>query len=70
MTTKGRVTIPIAARTALGLRTGDRVSFAIRADGTVELCAEKIDLLSLRGVIKTRKQGITVARMNEIIRSC
>jgi antitoxin PrlF len=67
LTSKGQITIPRDVRKALGLHTGDRLAFNIRVDGTVLVEAEKVDLLSLRGIIRPKKRGISVEQMNEII---
>ncbi len=37
VTSKGQVTIPVAVRTRLGIRSGDAVSFEMAADGQVML---------------------------------
>lgn len=37
LTSKGRVTIPVAIRRAMGLRTGERVIFTVLHDGTTVL---------------------------------
>lgn len=65
---KGRVTIPREIRDALGLGAGDRISFVLREDGVVELRPEKVDLMSLCGVLKPSIQGVTLEDMEEAIR--
>lgn len=37
VTSKGQVTIPVAVRRAIGVRTGDKILFVLRDDGTVSL---------------------------------
>ena len=68
LTSKGQITIPREVRKALGLHTGDRLAFTVRDDGKCEVEAEKISLLSLRGMLRPKVKGITVEAMNEIIR--
>ncbi len=50
LTSKGQLTVPKAVRTALGLRTGDRVVF--RVDGEHAALARTPDLLDLAGVVE------------------
>jgi AbrB family looped-hinge helix DNA binding protein len=68
LTSKGQITIPKSVRKALGLHTGDRLAFRVHDDGTVLLQAEKIDLMSLRGAVRTKVKGLTIEKMNEVIR--
>ncbi len=51
LTSKGQITLPKVIRTQLGLREGDRVTFLQRADGSVVLEAETVDLRSLRSSV-------------------
>lgn len=68
LTSKGQITVPIEVRKALGLRTGDRLSFHLRKDGTVGVEAETVDLLSLRGALRPKVRGVTVEAMKEAVR--
>jgi AbrB family looped-hinge helix DNA binding protein len=68
VTTKGQVTIPKAVRDELGLKEGDRVAFRVLEDGTVIVEPETIDLSELRGVLKPKKKGVSIADMDEAIR--
>jgi AbrB family looped-hinge helix DNA binding protein len=63
------VTIPKVVREELGLREGDRVAFRVLDDGTVVVEPETVDLLTLAGAMKPKRKGISVADMNEAIRS-
>jgi AbrB family looped-hinge helix DNA binding protein len=69
LTTKGQVTIPKAVRDELGLREGDRVAFRVLEDGTVVVEPENIDLLDLRGILQPKRRGVTVEKMDEVIRA-
>jgi antitoxin PrlF len=69
LTSKGQVTIPKVVREELGLREGDRVAFRVLHDGTVVVEPETVDLLTLAGAMKPKRKGISVADMNEAIRS-
>jgi AbrB family looped-hinge helix DNA binding protein len=68
LTSKGQITVPKEVREALGLHTGDRLAFRLHEDGTVQVEAETIDLMSLRGSVRSRVKGVTVEAMNEVIR--
>lgn len=68
LTSKGQITIPKVVREALAVHPGDTLAFRIGEDGTVTVEAETIDLLELRGTVKTRMKGITIDAMNDAIR--
>ena len=68
LTSKGQITIPREVRKALRLHTGDRLAFRVQDDGTVLVETEKVSLKSLRGAMRTRIKGVTVEKMNEVIR--
>jgi antitoxin PrlF len=67
LTSKGQITIPKEVREALGLQTGDRLAFRLREDGTVLVEAETVDLMSLRGSVRTQVKGVSVEAMHEVI---
>ena len=69
LTSKGQVTIPKAVRDELGLRTGDRVAFRVLDDGTVVVEPETIDILDLGGILKPQRRGLTIADMDQAIRT-
>ncbi len=69
VTSKGQVTIPKAVRDELGLRAGDRVAFRVLEDGTVVVEPETVELLDLKGILKPKRKGITIAEMDEVIRT-
>ena len=64
LTSKGQITIPKAVRERLNLEEGDRVSFAFRADGGVDLIARNQPFERLKGLVKPNVKGVTVAAMN------
>lgn len=68
LTSKGQITIPKEIREHLGVDTGDRLSFEIRDGGEVFMQPETVDLRSLRGVLKRRQRGVSLAAMDEAIR--
>ena len=64
---KGQITIPQEIRKVLGIQTGDRIIFRLREDGIVEMQTEKVDLLSLCGILKPRIRGVTLEDFEEAI---
>ena len=67
ITSKGQITIPQEIRKALGLETGDRVSFRVTKSGAVEIQPETLDLMSLCGSLKPRVRGVTLEDMEQAI---
>lgn len=68
ITSKGQVTIPKPIRDALGVVTGDRISFTVQPDGTVRLATRKRSLDSIAGMLHrpaTRRRS--VEEMDEAI---
>jgi antitoxin PrlF len=68
VTSKGQITLPKPIRDRLRLKAGDRVAFHERADGSIVVEAETVDLLELRGTLRPRVRGVTVEDMNAAIR--
>jgi bifunctional DNA-binding transcriptional regulator/antitoxin component of YhaV-PrlF toxin-antitoxin module len=71
LTSDEQIKVPKLIQDALGVRPGDRIGFEIQEDGTIVVRAErveKVDLLSLRGILKPKVRGVTVEDMNETIR--
>jgi AbrB family looped-hinge helix DNA binding protein len=68
ITSKGQVTIPKPVRDALRLAAGDRLEFALAADGGVRLEVRRRDARELAGLLH-RPQGkrLTVAEMDAAI---
>ena len=69
ITSKGQITIPKAVRDELGLREGDRIAFRVLDDGKVVVEPETIDVLDLKGILKPRRKGVTIADMDQAIRA-
>ena len=66
VTSKGQVTIPKPVRDGLQLETGDRLSFSVRDDGTVEMHLVTGDLRELRAMFKARRR-VTLDSMDSAI---
>lgn len=69
VTSKGQITIPKEVREELGLRVGDRVAFRVLDDGRVVVEPETIDLRELKGALKPKRTGVTLAEMEAAIRA-
>jgi len=67
ITSKGQITLPVEIRRALGVGPGDRVSFRTADDGRVVVEPETLDLLSLRGAVKTPVKGVSVEQMQRAV---
>ncbi len=68
ITSKGQLTVPREIRAALGVGPGDRLAFRIHEDGSVTVEPETVDLRTLRGSIRPKVRGVTIAAMNDAIR--
>jgi AbrB family looped-hinge helix DNA binding protein len=67
LTSKGQITIPRVVREALGLATGDRISFVDTERGYLIVPATR-DLRALRGMFKgRRRRPATVEEMKAAI---
>jgi len=67
ITSKGQITLPVEVRRALGLRPGDRVSFRTARDGSVVVEPETVDLMSLKGSVKSKVRGVSVEQMQHAL---
>ena len=71
LTNDEQIKVPQPIQEALGVRPGNRIGFEVQKDGTIVLRAERrerVELLSLRGILKPKVRGVTVEQMNETIR--
>jgi AbrB family looped-hinge helix DNA binding protein len=68
LTSKGQITIPKEIRDQIRLRIGQRVQFDVDGKGRLILTPQVHDILSLKGIIRTRRRRpVTVREMNEAI---
>ena len=56
LTSKGQTTIPKDIRDTLGLRSGDRITFTLMPDGTVQMRVKNKSALALAGRLRRRGQ--------------
>ena len=67
LTSKGQITLPKQIREVMGVSAGDHISFRVQENGKIYVEPENVDLMSLRGILKTSVRGVTVEDMNEAI---
>ena len=63
LTSKGQTTIPREVRTAAGLKAGDRIHFAVLADGTIILRVKNRSIRDISIKPPMRKR-VSVEQMN------
>jgi len=68
ITSKGRITIPLAVRQRLGLKAGDRVEFVILDDGSAVMIPATVRLADLEGILPPPRTPVSVEEMNQAIR--
>ncbi len=69
ITSKGQITIPAEVRKHLGVAQGDKLSFVIADDGTIEIKAATYpDVASLAGAAGTLPEPMSWDQMREIAR--
>ena len=65
LTSKGQITIPAMVREQLGLKTGDRVDFALTQDGRVTMTPQRTRFEELRGLLrKASRRRVSVREMD------
>ncbi len=67
VTSKGRLTIPVAIRRKLGINPGDRVAFVIDGENGARVRRVEHDLRSLQGVIPTPSGLVTTDDLDDLI---
>ena len=66
ITAKGQTTIPKPIRQHLKLKTGDRIKYFVRPDGSVVLLP-KVPITALRGILRWEGRPVTLEEMDEAI---
>ena len=67
ITSKGQITIPIAVRKALHVRSGDRVEFVPIGPGRFEFIAATQPVARLKGMFGKPAEAVSIQAMNEAI---
>lgn len=68
ITSKGRVTIPLAVRQRLGLSAGDRIVFAELESGILTIKPAIDDVSSLKGLLRKPPTPVSVEKMSSATR--
>ena len=56
LTSRGQTTIPKVIRDSLGLKSGDRITFTMMPDGTVQMRVKNKSAMALAGILRRRGQ--------------
>ncbi|AWV01781.1 AbrB family transcriptional regulator [Burkholderia sp. JP2-270] len=68
VTSNGQATIPVGARTRLGLATGDRIEFIFNDQtGRYEVVPATGSIASLEGIIRKPAKPVSIEDMNAAI---
>jgi AbrB family looped-hinge helix DNA binding protein len=67
LSSKGQITIPVAVRNQLRLKTGDALDFIITKDESVELVPARTPVQALKGMIQKPKRPVSLAQMDAAI---
>ena len=67
MTSKGQVTIPVAIRNKLRLKTGDSLDFVLSKDERIEIIPARVPVQALKGLVPKPKKPISLEEMEAVI---
>ena len=67
ISSKGQLTIPLAIRNSLRLRTGDKVDFLLLDTGRVELVPHRASVTALRGMVRHTGPALSLADMDRAV---
>ncbi len=67
LTSKGQITIPLAVRESLGVRSGDRVEFVEVAPGRFECFASSRSVRALKGMFGAPATKVSIEDMDAAI---
>jgi AbrB family looped-hinge helix DNA binding protein len=68
ITSRGQTTIPKDVRDRLHLKPGDRIEYVVRDDGTALMVPVTAPVTSLRGVLPSPPEPVTLEGMDRAIR--
>jgi AbrB family looped-hinge helix DNA binding protein len=67
ITSKGQVTLPREVRASLGVAAGDRLDFIRLDDGNYAIVPASYSIRSLKGVLRSPPQSVSLEDMNAAI---
>jgi AbrB family looped-hinge helix DNA binding protein len=67
VTSKGRITIPVAVRTALGIDVGSRIEFVELESGQFMIVPAESPIQSLKGMLQKPPAPVSIDQMNMAI---
>lgn len=67
ITSKGQVTIPREIREHFHIKSGDKVDFVIKDDGTIETVPILSNIKSLKGILPSPAKAVTLKDMEKAI---
>ncbi|RFO95650.1 AbrB family transcriptional regulator [Rhodoferax lacus] len=67
VTSKGRITIPVAVRKAMQIEAGDRVEFIQVAPGRYEFMAANSEVTELKGMFDKARKAVSIEDMQAAI---
>lgn len=67
MTSKGQLTLPANLRQKFGLEAGVKVSFEELADGRIAIRPKRLDIRTLRGIVKYAGPAVSIEDMTRAV---
>ena len=67
LTSKGQVTIPIAIRSKLRLKTGDSLDFVVSKDEQISIIPTRMPVQSLKGIVPKPRKPVSLQEMDAAI---
>lgn len=67
LSSKGQITIPVAIRELLGIKTGDSIDFVFTKNETIEMIPARTPVQTLRGLVPKPKRPVSLSEMDAAI---
>jgi antitoxin PrlF len=67
LSSKGQITIPVAIRELLGIKTGDSIDFIFTKNETIEMIPAHTHVQALRGLVPKPKRPVSLSEMDAAI---
>lgn len=67
LTSKGQVTIPVAVRNRLRLKTGDSLDFVVTNNDRIEIIPARVPVRSLKGLVPRPDRSVSLKEMDRAI---